>query len=508
MAAVVLLLLSACSDDRSGDPSTFDGLTSGQRVYDLTETSLTEAQQQGVSARLDTLQAETGADVVVVVRELDADPEDTLDQVEELQQAWVAATGIDQDTAGAILINREPGTDDEARAGIFVGATFDDGNVPRGEQEDIVADALIPPLRDGDVEGSLTAGIDRLGSSIVNGPPTNGLDDFADGPGSTWLPWVGLVLALLGLGVLGRLFARRPRPTRPEMTPTRSRPDQDTSAPLAAALALGSAQPSAVPAVILDLAARDAVVIEQEKEPSWGSKGTVCVRLLDETMVRDEVDRAVWDLLREHADNDVVDSRGLGKVSGSSGPVRAVVREDLRARGWLDPGHGPAIVRAVILALLGSVLLIASLVVTASGAPLMLLTVVPAGVLVVLTFFLAVGRSRLSVAGRDAARPWEAYRDGLKQAGKDDTIDLDLDATLPDVIAMNLGSAMTQRLDAAADGESASTLRAFTAPAGHTAASSAIFPWAAFSGVFASSGAAGAVSGGGAGGGGGAAGST
>lgn len=507
VACTAILLLAACTGEGDADPRDFDDLTSGDRVYDSGD-SLTEAQVRDVSQQLEALRTRTGADVVVVVRELDADPEDTLDQVEALQQAWVAKTGIDQDVAGAILINREPGTDDEARAGIFLGSTFDDGNVPSGEQEDIVEDALVPPLRDGDVAGSLAAGIDRLGDSIVNGPPTNGLNDFADGPGSTWLPWVGLVIALLGLGALARLFGRRPRPTRPEMAPTRSRPDQDTGAPLAAALALGGAQASAVPAVVLDLAARDALVIEPEKEPSWGSQGTVQIRLLEASMVRDGVERVVWDQLVEQAEGDVVDSKGLGKVAADAGPLKNLLKDDLRARGWLDPGHGPAIVRATILGLIGSALLILSLVVIAGGAPLMLVAAVPAGALVLLAFFLAVSRSRLSVAGRDAARPWEAYREGMKQAGKDDTLELDLDAALPDIIAMNLGSNLQKRLDAATDGESASSLRAFTAPAGHASANAAIFPWAAFSGAFASSSGTGTVSGGGAGGGGGAAGGT
>lgn len=507
-ALVSVVALAGCSDEGEADPRDFSDLTSGERVYDDSGDALTGAQVQGVAQQLQTLKTRTGADVVVVVRELDADPEDTLDQVEALQRAWVAEAGIDQDTAGAILINREPGTDDEARAGIFVGSTFNDGNVPRDEQEAIVEDALVPPLRDGDVAASLAAGIDRLGSSIVNGPPTNGLGDFADGPGSTWLPWVGLAVTLLGLGALGRMFSRRPRPSSPAMPATRSRPDRDTGAPLAAALALGAAQPSAVPAVILDLAARDAVLIEQDKEQGRSSKRTVRIRLLDETKVRDGVDRAVWDQLAEQADGDVVDSTGLGKVAGDAGPVTDVVKQDLRARGWLDPGYGPAIAGVTILALLGSVLLILALVVTSGGAPLMLVTAIPAGVLVLLTFFLAVGRSRLSAAGRDAALPWQAYRDGIKQAGKDDSLALDLDAALPDVIAMNLSSNLNDRLEAATDGESASTLRAFTAPAGFASASPAIFPWAAFSGTFATASGAGTVSGGGAGGGGGAAGGT
>ena len=44
--------------------------------------------------------AERGADVIAYVRELDAESDDTLDQVEELQQRWVSATGVDQDIAG------------------------------------------------------------------------------------------------------------------------------------------------------------------------------------------------------------------------------------------------------------------------------------------------------------------------------------------------------------------------------------------------------------------------
>lgn len=502
-----LLVLAGCTGGQ-GSATDFADLSAGQHVYDTTGDSLTEDDVLDVAQQLDRLQADTGADLVVYVRELDADPSETLEQVEALQQAWVATTGADEDTAGAILINREPGTDDEARAGIFVGSTFEDGNVPGSEQEDIIEDAIVPPLRDGDVAGSLTAGIDRLGSSIVNGPPTNGFNDFANGPGSTWLPWVGLAVVLVGLGTLGRTFAGRPRPTRPPMSPTRARPDQDTGAPRAAAMALGAAQPSAVPAVILDLAARDAVVIEQGEEPSRGTKGTVRVRLLDESKVRDEVERVVWDQLRDQAHDDVVDAKGLGTVAGDASPVKEVVRNDLRTRGWLDPGYGPAMLIATILALVGSVLLILALIVISAGAPLMLVTAVPAGALVLLTVVVAVSRSKLSAAGRDAARPWEAYRAGIKEAGKDDTLVLDLDAALPDVIAMNLGSTLKKRLDAAADGESASSLRAFTAPAGSTSTDPAIFPWVAFSGVFASSSGAATISGGGAGGGGGAAGGT
>lgn len=511
---VLLLGLAACSGDSSSGDLDFEGLTEGQRVYDQTGDSLTGAEAEQLQQRLETLESETGADVIAYVRELDADPEATFEQVEALQQTWVETTRSDQDTAVAILINREPGDPEEARAGIFAGTTYDDGNVPRDEQEDIVADELIPALGEGDVAASLTAGVDRLSSSIRNGPPRNALNDLADGPGSTWLPWMTLAPVLLGFAAVARIHSRRARPTVAEQPPTTARPDRETAPPLAGALVAGGAQPSAVPAVVLDLAARDAIVIEQEKEPGTMSKGTVRVRLLDRGLVRGEVEQAVWGSLEEHAEGDVVDGAGLGKISHGSRDVKEVLEGQLRDRGWLAEGAGRRRGLLLVISLVAFLVTVAAVLVSSGGAPLMLVAAIPAGLLFLLGLFASVGHSRLSVAGRDAARPWEAYRDGLKQAGKDEDAPLDLDAVLPDAIALGLGGSLKKRLEAATgDDATAPRLRAFTPPEGHYAgANPAVFPWAAFTGVFgASSGtgaAGGGVSGGGAGGGGGAAGST
>jgi uncharacterized membrane protein len=96
----------------------------------------------------------------------------------------------------------------------------------------------------------------------------------------------------------------------------------------------------------------------------------------------------------------------------------------------------------------------------------------------------------------------------LKAAAKDDAVSLDLNEVLADSVAMNLGSAMNDRLKAA--NEAGEALRAFTNPQG--AYHSAAFPWwVAFSGTVATSSGSSSssvASGGGAGGGGGAAGST
>lgn len=508
VALIALLGLAGCSDSSSTASGDFEGLTAGQRVYDLTGTSLSAADVAALQKRLDVLRSDTGADVIVYVRELDADSDDTLDQVEALQQAWVAATGVDQDIAGAILINRQPGTDDEARAGIFVGTTYDDGNVPRDEQKAIVEDALVPPLRDGNVAGSLEAGIDRLSSSIRNGPPTDALDNFAAGPGSTWLPWSGLAVALAGLLGVALLFRGRATPTAEKQLPTTVRPDHDTDPALATALVHGAAQAGAVPATVLTLAARGAVSIEQEKAPGSNGKGagTVRIRLVDPGQVRGDVEQAVWTRLAGQARRDLVPSKRLKRIADGPGATKHVVEDRMRANGWLADGtRGPR--RGLVwLAVLGAVLMIGSLVVAGGGAPLMLVTIIPAALLLVAGITAAAVYSRLSVAGRDAALPWEAYRDGLKASSKNEKAELDLDVLLPDIVALGLGPTFRKELDAATGPGSATTLRAFTSSTGQPG--SAAFPWGAFTGSFASSSGGSAVSGGGSGGGGGAAGST
>ncbi|MGV8874759.1 MAG: DUF2207 family protein [Rhodococcus sp. (in: high G+C Gram-positive bacteria)] len=444
------------------------------------------------------------------MRELDADSDDTLDQVEALQQAWVAATGADQNIAGAILINRRPGTEDEARAGVFVGATYDDGNVPEGEQEAIVEDALIPPLRDGNVAASLNAGLDRLGNSIVSGPPRTALNDFADGPGSSWLPWAGLVVAILGLLGVTVGFRGRARPTVSKEPPTTHRPDHETDPAIVTALVHKGAQPSAVPATVLALAAADAVSIEQEKEPGKFDKGTVHIRLLNRSNVRGEVQQAVWGMLAEKAEGDVVSSSGLKKVGQGAGATTVVVEARLRENGWLRDDTARPRAGLVASALVGGVVMVAGGVITAAGAPLMLVAAIPGTVVFLAGLVAAIVYSRFSVAGLDEARPWEAYRDGLKAAGKDDDASIDLDDALPDIVALGLVPVFEKRLEAATDPESGTTLRAFTLPANAAyAASPVTLNWAAFSSVFVSSSGSGStVSGGGAGGGGGAAGST
>lgn len=508
IAVAVIALLPASATAQSG--AEFPGLESGQRVYDQTQTSLTSTQIADLQQRLDEL-VSAGADAIVYVRELNVTPEQTLDQVEALQQSWVRRTGADQDNAVAVLINRNPDDPNDARAGVFVGRTFNDGNVDEGEQIAIVDEALIPPLRDGDVHGSLVAGVDRLTSSIRNGPPQSAFEEWSTIAANSWLPWVAIVVALAGLATAVALFGRRQTTDRPKRHSTTMRP-RDLFPALAAALTLGGPQASAVPATLLDLAGRDALIIEPEKEGRFLRTATVQVRLVDAQSIRGEIESVVWQELQQRATGDLISSKALQKLAASPKPILDAVRDRLLAEDWLDPGARGARGALVLIGTLAAVLSFFTLVVAGVNGDWWPLSVGTAtlALLAVTSFVFAAMYSPLSRRGQEAAIPWKAYRDGLKQAVKDDAVNVDLDAALPDIVAMNLGSSVGDRVEAASS--SGQALRAFSTTSGAGLDNSAaVFPWwAAFnSSVSSSSGyGGGTVSGGGAGGGGGASGST
>lgn len=505
LVAVMLITLAVAMPVTAQDATTFPRLESGQRVYDETGSSLTPEQTADLARRLGDLTT-MGADAIVYVRALDATPDETLDQVEALQQAWVAQTGVDQDNAVAILINRNPDDPNDARAGIFVGSTYDDGNVPPDEQRAIVDDALIPPLRDGDVYASFVAAIDRIESSIRFGPPQSAFEEWAADAGRTWLPWVAVGLALMGFAVTQMLVSRRQTTDLPDRGPTTARPGNLTPA-LGAALATGGPQASAIPATLLDLAGRGALDIEPESDGGRFSKPKIQVRLVDRDLVRDDVEVAVWNVLAKRAEDGVVSSKNLQKVAADSKSVRKVLEEHMRIQGWRDPSATGNKTGLMLIFLAAAGFAFVNTIIAISGGQwLPVIGIVALVALAAIAIYQFSKYSSLSQEGQEAAIPWRAYRDGLKQAAKANAVGLDLDAALADGVAMNLGSAMDDQLKEA--NESGRTFRAFSRSGTNEMA---YFPfWIAFSsGVSSSSGTGtGTVSSGGAGGGGGAAGST
>jgi uncharacterized membrane protein YgcG len=490
------------------DTTSFPPLQAEQQVYDETGRSLSGEQAAALRQQIDGL-ASIGASVVVYVRALDATPEETLEQVEALQQAWVAAAGVDQETAVAILINRNPDDPNDARAGIFVGRTYNEGNVPEDEQRAIVDDALIPPLRDGDVYGSASSALERLDSSIRNGPPKSAFEVWSRDAGESWLPWVMVAAAVAGIVPVVRTNRQVRALKREPPPPTTVRPG-DLSPAMAGALVAGSPQPSATPAMVLDLAARGALAIEPERDDGVFRQDRIQVRLLDRERINDEIEAALWNDLESRADDGVVSSKELGRLAQKGSEIRNLLRDGMRGAGWLDDGYNRRLGTLAIVAIAAVALLIFTIVVAVQGATWW--PVVGAGALACLIVAAGVVVARdssLTLAAQDVALPWRAYKEGIKQATRDMSVPLDLDRALPDAVAMNLGSGMEKRLEHAF--RSGIALRVFssTMHAGATASSTPGFMiWPAFSSTMATSSASSTVSSGGSGGGGGAAGST
>lgn len=293
-----------------------------------------------------------------------------------------------------------------------------------------------------------------------------------------------------------------------------SRPG-DLGPALAGALVSGGAQPSAVPATLLDLAARAALDIEPESDGGTFGKPTVQIRLVDRGLVNDDVESALWNSLEQHVDDGIVSNKNVARAARESGAVRVAVTDQVRAAGWLDEGAGGRKAILMTIAVVAFALAIFGVVVAAVGGSWLPVAGIVALVALAVAAVVMYDRySGLNRAGQVAAMPWKAYREGLKQAARDDTVALDLDAVLADAVAFNLGTALDGRLKAA--NESGQALRAFTSTTGgmRDTGASAAFPWwIAFSSVTSpssGSAASGTVGSGGAGGGGGggAAGST
>jgi uncharacterized protein (TIGR04222 family) len=256
------------------------------------------------------------------------------------------------------------------------------------------------------------------------------------------------VLAMLAAGGAVVLARRvwRTRPARVEPgPPTATRPG-DLAPALAGALAAGHVPAAQLAeATLLDLARRGALVVEP------AGRRAALVRPLDASVAATPYERQVWVALAGAAGGDgTVSARDLGRLQSRWGPFAAAVRAEMIGRGWFDPAVD-ARRRPLYIA----------------GAGAIAATVVAAGAasigrevwgLLATGLFLAIGVTlpilgfayrATSEQGERAAAPWRAYRAGLKRAARDPHLALDLDAALPDAVALGVNAALDRRLKAA-----------------------------------------------------------
>jgi len=171
-----------------------------RRVTDLTNTLSTEAQQR-LEGRLASFEAEKGSQVAVLLVPTTG-PEDIEQYSIRVVDAWkLGRKGVDD---GVLLI---VAVEDRAMR-LEVGYGLE-GVLPDAVAKRIVSDVITPFFRQGDYEGGLQAGVDRIISVVEGEPlpePERGWRQDV-GLGQSLLP-VLLVFAVLGGGILRALRGR------------------------------------------------------------------------------------------------------------------------------------------------------------------------------------------------------------------------------------------------------------------------------------------------------------
>lgn len=509
IAGVIGLLV-----DSDEPPTPFTQLRADQQVYD-TGTLLTAETMSQIDERIDEIEQVNEIEIVTYTRGLEASSDETLDQVAALQEEWSAAADVSAERTVAILINVNPGDPEDARAGIYAGEELVDDLLTEDDQADIVEDALIPPLTEGDTAGSLLAGLDQLAATLSGNATPDAFERWASDAGRTWVPWVSLGVTLL-LFLYGLLvFNRRTRATVVKPRPTTVRPD-DFAPAVGGALALGGAAATALPATIIDLAGRGVLALEPEGGPRDSAVGAddskadaLQIVLLDESALRGPVDRAVWKELSDQAQGGVVKGKALTKASQQVKPVMEAVRDDMMQRGWID-AKAPRARRVLgVIAAAAGLLAMANFVVLIAGQELLVvLSLVAAIVMAIAAVTMIYKFSLFSEQGQQVAVRWQAYRHGLQEAIKDPDGHVDVGAVLPDLIATGQSAQVPTLLEEA--GARGDALAAF-AGLGREHDAGAMAPlWTVYSAAFIAGGvtSAGTVTGTVGGSGGGAAGST
>lgn len=425
----------------------FGSPEAGRRVYDRSGT-LSASEVRYLEERAERV-AEAGAPVIVYLRVRDADYDDTERDASDLMEAWDVQSARDARDGVVIFFNLKPGDTRHGQVALFAGQRhYRDGNLPERELRRIFEDEMRPLLADRQITAGIGAGLAALASSLTYGPPPpaplsparRAVGDFARLP----LNFLA-VLAVVGAAWLARRIWQT-RPARVESgTPTITRPGDLTPA-LAGALAAGRLQ--AVPlaeATLLDLARRGALVVE-----ALGRR-SVRVRPLNAAVVATPYEQQVWATLASVADADgTVPGKALRRLASRWGPFTATLRAELVDRGWYDPA---AATRRWPLYLAGIGGLVAGAIAAiAAGVGAEPWGLLAAGIFLALgVVLLVLGFSYpdTSDQGERAAAPWRAYRAGLKRAAREPNASLDLDAALPDAVALGVTAALDRRLKAA-----------------------------------------------------------
>ncbi len=434
--------------------SNFGQPVAGQHIYDragvLTPDEITTLEQHARAVE------SAGAPVVVYFQAKSASYSQTEQDAKDLMDQWDVQSTLNARDGLVIFFNLKPNDLHHGQFSIFAGKKhYDGGNLPEYELQRIANKVMKPLLMNGDLSQGTAAGLDAAATSLRNGPPPppapGAAQRFAasisQGPASV-VSVLSVILTALFAWFTLRVWRTRPRSHVP-IAATTTLPDS-TPPGVVGAVVVGRVRDQQLEATLLDLAHRGALVIE-----SGPKKNEAQVRLLDESIPDNEVERQLWSSLATRSNSDGVVSRAnLARARSAWSGARAALYNRLVESGLYD-ANSQLRRRPVYIASAGT-FLIAGVVLAAGIVGKQPWAFVGAAVLGSASVIGVVMMSlypNTSLAGAELAATWSSYVAGIKRSKSDRTLDvnLDLDEAMPYAVAAGVTSSLSKRLKQAAE---------------------------------------------------------
>jgi uncharacterized membrane protein YgcG len=377
-----VLALVACSATvaaAAGPP--FPEPVEGQAVYD-TAAMFSAGAEAELERRIDAIEAETGAEIVVYTQhDPDISEDENLHKAGLLIDQWgVGRSGFDDGVALLVALDPDPG---ESRVSLFGGSGFLGAYANEDALTGIVDEDFVPFARAGDFDAAALATIDALDERIDAGGQER-LERLRIMNAALGL--IGAPLALVAsLGLAWRHWRREG--DDPELTDSPSilmaGPPAEMTPALATVVRNGTATGHSVNTILADLARTGRLSFRNLDRVSEVRSDDDPDPLTDPAIEvhpgpsddRDlpEPERDAWDRIRQHAGGSGVLTRErLWAVNGLLDDSKRELEASAVKIGWLARMPGPSISRMVAvgigLAVVGAGVIFLGISVPMSGA--------------------------------------------------------------------------------------------------------------------------------------------
>jgi len=377
--AFLLLALTAIATLAAGPP--FPDPVDDQSVYDTADMLSSQA-EASVEDRIDSIEADTGAEIVVYTQhDTDISEDENLANAKALIDEWgVGRSGFDDGLVLLVAKDPDPG---ESRVSLYGGSGFLGAYANEDALTEIIDSSFVPAARAGDFDGAVLATIGALDRRMdLGGRDRLEMLRIAN----AGLGLIGAPLALVAtLGLAWRRWRRDG--DDPELTDSPSilmaGPPAEMTPALATVVQKGTASSHSINTILAQLASTGRLTFRNLDQVSDARSDANPNPLTDpaiEVHAGTHDDRelagpelAAWERIREHAGGSGVLMRErLWEVNSLLNGSKHALESAAVRIGWLARVPGPAIARMTVfgigLVIIGAIIIFVGISVPMSGA--------------------------------------------------------------------------------------------------------------------------------------------